>query len=256
MENKEISEDMLRLFEMMKMELDKQTKIITQNITATLMSSIENKITPLIEENKHLKAEIETLNKKVKYLENTKRINNIIIHGIKETEHSQDDLFNIIKDTLQNINIKVEKNDINKYYRLGKKEGNKTRPILISLISNLKKVEIIKNKNKMAEKTYITEDFSKETLDLRRNLQQQLQVEKEKGNEAFIKNNKIIVKGKSDAEKRKRELSTSPTDIKSPQPAEKEIIKAPSKMHKTDAFTYMKARSLSLSEKGTQQQKA
>lgn len=53
---------------MLKMDLEKQTKIITQNIAPTLMTFIENKITPLTEENKYLKADFETLNKKVKHL--------------------------------------------------------------------------------------------------------------------------------------------------------------------------------------------
>ncbi|KAF9418534.1 hypothetical protein HW555_004683 [Spodoptera exigua] len=110
----------------------------------------------------------------------------------------------------------------------------------------------------MLEKTYLTEDFSKETLQLRKNLQQQLKVEKERGNDAFIKNNKIIIKGKPEAEKRKRETSGSPSFSNTPPRAaeDENITKGPSKLHKTDAFAYMRARTISLSEKHSPQQKA
>ena len=253
-----MSEDMLRLFQMMKMELEKQTVTITQNISDALMLTIDEKIQPIIEENKNLKSEVEILNKKVKYLENMNRKNNIIVHGIKETENSHEELFIIIKNTLKIISVQMENFDINKCHRLGKKhEGRKDRPILISFTSYQKKIETIRNKRKMPQGTYITEDFSKETLDMRKKLQEELKQEIEKGNEAFIRNNKLIIKGKSEAEKRKREISMSPKCIQTPPHAtEGKNIIAPSKLHKTDAFAYMRARSLSLSEKQLQQNKA
>lgn len=252
-----MSEDMIRLFQMVKMELEKQTEIITQNVSDTLMRNIEDKMQPIIEENKHLKSEVETLNKRIKYLEDAKRVNNIILHGIKETENNGEDLYYIIKAILQNLRVKIEKYEINYYHRLGRKQdGVKARPILISFSSHLKKTEVMKSKSKMSDKTYITEDFSKETLELRKRLQQQLKQEREKGNEAFIKNNKLIVKEKPEVEKRKRESSLSPQNIQTlPRPTEGNNILAPVKMHKTDAFAYMRARSFSLTEKQTPQKK-
>lgn len=249
-----MSEEMLQLFQLMKMELEKQTTTITQNITNTLMRTIDDKIQPLLEENKQLKSEVQTLNREMNHLKETNRKNNIILHGVKETENNYTELFNIIMDILQNLNVKIEKFEINKFFRLGRKQdGSKIRPILVSLISYQRKAEIMKNKAKMPLKTFLTEDFSKETLELRKNLQQQLKEEREKGNEAFIKNNKLIVRGKPEAEKRKREISMSPKNIqKQPHSTEGKNIMAPSKMHKTDAFAYMRARSFSLSEKQTQ----
>ncbi|CAB3257724.1 unnamed protein product [Arctia plantaginis] len=240
------------------MELEKQTTTITQNITDTLMRTIDDKIQPLLEENKHLKSEVQTLNRKVKYLEEMNKKNNIILHGVKETENNYAKLFNIITDILQKMNVKIEKYEINKYYRLGKKQDeSKIRPILISFTSYQRKAEIMKNKAKMPPKIFLTEDFSKEKLELRKNLQQQLKEEREKGNEAYIKNNKLIVRGKPEAEKRKREISMSPRNIqKQPNSTEGNNLIAPSKMHKTDAFAYMRARSFSLAEKQTQPHKA
>lgn len=249
---------MLQLLEMMKIELQKQTETITQNITDTLMRTVDEKMQPIIEENKYLKSEVEILSKKIKYLEDGNRKNNIILHGVKETEDNYEGLYEIIKDKLQLMNVQIEKSEINKYHRLGKKQdANKIRPILISFTSHNRKAEIMRNKIKMPPNTYLTEDFSKETLEMRRNLQQQLKQEREKGNDAFIRNNKIITREKSESEKRKREISKSPQCLYKPPSRQVDSnILAPPKMQKTDAFAYMRARSISLAEKHSKQDKA
>lgn len=180
------------------------------------------------------------------------RKNNLILHGIKVIENSHEGLFIIIKkNILKIISVQIESFDINKCLRLGKKhEGRKDRPILISFIhqfSYQKKVEAMKNKRKMPQDTYITEDFSKEMLDMRKKLQQELKQERDKGNEAFIRNNKLIIREKSEVEKRKREISMSPKCIQTPpHPTVGKNIIAPSKLHKTDAFAYMRKISLTI----------
>ena len=58
----------------------------------------------------------------------------------------------------------------------------------------------------MPPNTYITEDLSEETVMLRKKLQQQVNKEMEKGNEAYTKNNKVIVKQE---DKRNRDNSVS-----------------------------------------------
>lgn len=252
-----MSADKLQLFQMMKIELEKQTITITQSVTDTLMRAMDDKIQPILEENKNLKIEVQSLNRKIKYLEDANRKNNLIIHGVKETENNYEDLFNTICYTLQKTKVNVEKIEINKYHRLGRKQEGKTRPILIAFTSYQKKVEVLKNKTKMPDQTYITDDLSKETIELRKNLQQQLKQEKEKGNEAFIKNNKLIIKEKPEPGKRKRDsCSLSPANIQTPtRPEGVKTIIAPPKLHKTDAFAYMRSRSHSLSEKQNQQHK-
>lgn len=245
-----ISEEMSTLFNMMKQELEKQTTIITESVTAKIMQNIDEKIKPLVEENKNLKLEIETLNIKINYLDNTNRKNNIIIHGIKETENNYTGLFNIIIDIFNKANVDIVNYDINRMYRLGKPNTDNVRPILISLTTFNKKIEILKNKSKMPVNTYVTEDFSKETIQKRKDLQSQLREEREKGNEAYIRNNKVIVKQKKENENRKRDRSISPRVTISQRECEKTII-APAKLHRTDPFAHMRARSNSLKENNT-----
>ncbi|XP_045492416.1 craniofacial development protein 2-like [Colias croceus] len=66
-----------------------------------------------------------------------------------------------------------------------------------------KKVESLEREKK--------KDYSKETLEIRKSLQPQLMQERQKGNLAYIKYDKLIVKENSKViDKRKREKSTSP----------------------------------------------
>lgn len=242
-----MSEEMSLLFSMMKQELEKQTTIITEAVTANIMRSIDEKIKPLVEENKMLQLEVEILNSRINRLEDTNRKNNIIIHGVEETETNFAGLFGIVGEILGKICVRVENYDINKIYRLGKQSTGKIRPIMISLTTYNKKIEILKGKTRMPVNTHITEDFSKETLQKRKELQGQLREEREKGNQAFIKNNKVIVKQTKETEKRKRDSSTSPGST-TQQEGKKTVI-APAKLIRTDPFAYMRSRSHSLTEK-------
>ncbi|KAJ0172549.1 hypothetical protein K1T71_011688 [Dendrolimus kikuchii] len=92
----------------------------------------------------------------------------------------------------------------------------------------------MRNKKKLKE-LYITEDYSKETLEIR----------KQKGNLAYIKYNKLIVKENSRAiDKRKREKSTSPqVEL---QPRKQQTLNS-SKNNRINAFDMMRGRSHSLS---------
>lgn len=74
----------------------------------------------------------------------------MILHGIKETENNYQELFNIIKETLENLDIAIETYEINNYYRLGRKQNEKKlRLILITFTSQIKKIKILRNKMKM-----------------------------------------------------------------------------------------------------------
>ncbi|CAH2092029.1 unnamed protein product [Euphydryas editha] len=253
-----MSQDMTQLFQMMKTEFDQQTAIVTKSVNETIMHIIDEKLHLFLEENKYLKNEVQRLKEKVKYLDEQNRKNNLLLHGIKETEKNHQELFNLIKQTLKNLDIEIDIYEINNFYRLGKKQGDsKVRPILISLTSFQKKLIILENKMKMPKQTYITEDFSKETLEMRKDLQEKLKQVKQSGKDAFIRNNKIVIKETIDTGKRKREASISPDNIKNKSlPSGSKNIIAPPKLQKTNLSEYMRVRSSSLTEKPSQQNNA
>lgn len=91
------------------------------------------------------------------------------------------------------MGINIDNDDINKLHTIEKKTSDKTRPVLITLTTYNKKYEILKNKKTISKPMYITEHFCKETLQKRKELQQEPHREKEKGNYVYIKNDKVVI---------------------------------------------------------------
>ncbi|KOB76970.1 Endonuclease-reverse transcriptase [Operophtera brumata] len=175
-------------FGMMKIEMSKQT--------TEIISQMDEKLAPFIREIEELKSENQKLKDKIAGIEKSKRFNNIIIFGIKETENSPTELMASTKGKIRNdLIISLDDKDINTIYRVGKKDSKneKDRPILISFVNGWKKIEIMKNRNKFKD-VYASEDYPREVLDKRKELQTKLIEERKKGNYAVIKYDKLIVR--------------------------------------------------------------
>ncbi|CAB3262176.1 unnamed protein product, partial [Arctia plantaginis] len=128
----------------MKIEMQNQTESITNSI----MERMDEKLKPLLEENRNLKIQLEKLESKIEYLERDKKSNNIIIYGLKEGEKSATELINFTKQKFQEeLDITLVDYDINQIYRIGKTTNKeKPRPTLLSFTNGWKKSEIFKNK--------------------------------------------------------------------------------------------------------------
>lgn len=229
------------LFEKMKIEMQNQAV----SISNTIMDRIDEKLKPVLEENKKLIFKVENLEKKIEFLERDKKGNNIIIYGLKEGEKSTRELIENAKNKFQKeLNLVLEDYDINKIYRIGKpNKGDKPRPVLLSFTCGWKKNEVLKNRKKSKE-LFVAEDFSKEILEKRKALLPKLIEERNKGNIAYLKFDKLIVKeGTKAKENRKRELSVSPlTNLQQ----KKQQTASFSRNNRTNAFDFMRNRSNSL----------
>ncbi|KPI92461.1 hypothetical protein RR46_13682 [Papilio xuthus] len=67
-----------------------QIKEQTKEINESFSKQMEEKLQPLIDENKKLKEELVLLKEKVDYLETEKKKNNIIVFGMPENETSNE----------------------------------------------------------------------------------------------------------------------------------------------------------------------
>lgn len=235
------------LFAKMKNEMQKQTIELKESITNNIMEKLDEKLQPIISENRNLKIKLEKLEKEMEITKRGNKQKNIVIFGVKEDETSTKVLIQKVKEIFKNdLDIQFEDNEINKIHRIGKKSSEKARPILFSFVNEWKKNEVMKMKKKLKD-VYITEDYTKEVLEKRKLLQAQLIEERSKGNIAYLKFDELIIKGKNDnmnKEKRKREMSTSPqeeTKIK------KQQNLMPSKTNRLNAYDVMRIRSNSFS---------
>lgn len=201
------------LLEKIQEKLEKQTISISESVTHNIMQQIGEKFQKLDEQNQQLRAEVSELKEKIKILETQKKRKNLLFFGIKEVSEYESNTIQFMKDKINtHLSINIQEHEINKAHRVGSKKSNGCRPILVSFISNWRRNFILKNKNKFPQGVYIKEDFTKEMLEIRKSLQPKINEERNKGNIAYIRGDKIIVKKptESSREKRKREPSSSP----------------------------------------------
>lgn len=217
-------------------DMGKQAEKITTTVTENLTKTIDENMKLLSTENEVLRKEIKELNEKVNKMDREIRANNLILHGIPETENDRMELLKVILDTLNIISKNTDsemwdKWEVNKFYRLGEKTESKNRPILVSVTTNWRKMVILKNNKLLPDGIYATDDLPKEVLAKRRELTTKLKEERGKGNIAYIRYDRLIVKD-AKKEKRKRSPTKSPTE---PRNQTADIIK-PSKINKISNF--------------------
>ncbi|VVD02850.1 unnamed protein product [Leptidea sinapis] len=101
---------------------------VSKPIHNTIRSTIDEKSKPLTRETEKLKKENEVLKSKIKSLEADCRKNNIIIHGIEESESNSGELMEFVLKTLNNINKNINSAEwdvSNQQYRKVGKENPK-----------------------------------------------------------------------------------------------------------------------------------
>lgn len=225
-------------------ELFDKLKIEMLNQTKDIISQMDEKLMPIKQELEELKTENCHLKTKIANLIKNSRINNIIVYGFEENEKSQVELMeSVIKKLNGDLNVQLEKKDINILHRIGKKDkpNNKKRPILISFVNLWKKIELMKKKKNL-KGIYISEDYPKEIQEKRKELQIKLIEERKKGKYAIINYDKLIVKEALNLGGRKRNLGNSPETIN--QPRKQLVLKG---TNRKNAFDIMRERSNSFS---------
>lgn len=202
--------DMNMLLSKLDERLNQQTITITNNVTKNVMAALDEKMNRLLEANSLLNARVEHLEEKIRALENSKRRNNIVFFGVQENERGKCELVQNIKDIIEEAGVHIDCQEIATAFRLGKK-GDKTRPVLVEMNSSCKKQLIFMNKKNLPAHVFVNDDFPKEVLEKRKQLLPKLEEERKKGNTAYIKYDKLIIKENNSKEKRKRDSeSTSP----------------------------------------------
>ncbi|CAG9822872.1 unnamed protein product [Phaedon cochleariae] len=165
----------------------------TQSLCKTLKSEVatnKEEVQLLQEENKQLKTQLEKV-------ERRQRHNNLVFYGIEEeaTETQYFLIETIVEITRQKLEVELKESEINDIFRLGKKTGHK-RPVLISLLSHIKRQEILKNGPKLKNTgIFIAEDLSESDLKERKILIGGLKEARNNNKKASIKGNKLIVDG-------------------------------------------------------------
>ncbi|KOB73484.1 Endonuclease-reverse transcriptase, partial [Operophtera brumata] len=160
----------------------------TEDRLITKLDKINEKLCDYKMELDELRNSHEKQEKQLDQLEKVVRKCNLVFFGVKEQEELYVELESIIiKIINEKLDFKCVRNEIQHRKEI-------PRPIILGLTTFGKKLQILKNKNKLeGTEIYIKEDFPPKVLIQRKNLQDQLKTEIDGGKKAFIRYNKLIV---------------------------------------------------------------
>lgn len=218
--HKQIMEEIKNMLVRMQQDMAQQNQNMLEmkeEIKNTIVNSLTERFDNIEQKNKLLEKKIDDQHTRINYLERQLRRRNIVLFGLEEEENSYHELEEkIIKIITTYLEVECNFNNIEATRRLGKK-GEKVRPVVVTLNTMGLKIKILKNKFRLNNTTYyIKENYPTEVLKIRKELQPQLQKQKEAGNNAIIRYDKLIVLSKQQSPHsnyHKRNFSESPETL-------------------------------------------
>lgn len=145
-------------------EIGKQIKDTDSKLSAKI-DSIDDKLGNFNQQLDELKISHDNQEKRLDYIEKEIRIRNLVFFGVPEQEKTYFELEDLILSIInEDLQVECYNNEIQHVRRIGKVSDN-PRPINVGLTTYGKKVQLLKNKNKLWEKTiYIKEDYPPKVL--------------------------------------------------------------------------------------------
>lgn len=143
--------------------------------------------------------QVEFLALKVDDLENRSRRNNLIIYGLSES--SDEDVRTLeakVRDDIFKKILGIEIDSIERVHRIGRKQSQRTRPVIIRLFNFAEKTKILSSCFKLKNtQISISEDFSKKVRDTRAKLWRSAVSDKAKGAKVSLAFDKLKINGKT-----------------------------------------------------------
>ncbi|XP_072935017.1 uncharacterized protein [Epargyreus clarus] len=200
-----------------KLENQKNADRVTERVTQNMNKILDEKFSSWEGKCQILENKVEQQERRIQFLEKQSRKRNIVFFGIAENETSYKNLENnLLQFIKENLHIDLVYSDLQEVKRVGKK-GEKPRPIIATFSTLGHKINILKQKRLLKDTHYyMNEDYPRDILEKRKELQEQVKQEREKGNKVTIKYDKLVILPKSN---NKRTLPTSPESNPQPQMA-------------------------------------
>lgn len=229
--DKDVSlKDIYNLINTVNTNLTKKIDNIEKEI-ADLSLHFNKQLSEIASEVKTVKTENALLETRLRTAERQLKRNNLIVYGIVEEDgETQADILKSFTTLLgEKLQINLSNKDFSNCFRLGKK-GNRSRPILIEVLSNFSKQLIIRQRAKLrGTNIFINEDLIPEDRNERKVLVKALKEARDQNLNASLKGSKLLVDGVcytysdiADAPTRQRK-----TDYDSPPPA-RSVVSEPS----------------------------
>ena len=144
-----------------------------------------------------LEAENNFLSRKIDYLENQSRRNNLLVFGLDDLPgESWSDSESLVRDIGDRIGVHLEEHDIERAHRVGSRRGR--RPIVVKFATFKKREAFLMSAARQLRDTRVkvAEDFSVTVRNTRKALGPYLQDARAKGHRASLRFDKLLVDGK------------------------------------------------------------
>lgn len=144
-----------------------------------------------------LEKENSSLSRKIDYLENQSRRNNLLVFGLEELRgETWADSERLVHDVAEQVGVKLDEYDVERAHRVGRRPGK--RPIVVKLASFKKRDELLHGAAQKLRDAPIrvAEDFSAPVRHTRQLLSHYLQDARKKGHRASLRFDKLIVDGR------------------------------------------------------------
>lgn len=157
-------------------------KLEIKELRNTLMNLQESR-TELQNMAQEMKLTIQQQQQKIIDLEDRQRRNNLVVFGITENaSETSDELKQKVLCDVFEKRLDVKVSSVERIHRLGKKNGNKARAVIIKFFDYNEKMAILKNCKKLkGTKISVSNDYSQATSQKRRNLWASTKIERERG---------------------------------------------------------------------------
>lgn len=143
---------------------------------------------------------------KMEYLESQSRRNNLVFDGIQESQgetwsETEEKVKQVVKEKLQ-LQREVE---VERAHRTGKPGGDRPRPIVVKFLMRKDRTEILqRTRNLKGSRIYINEDFTEAVRRKRKELMPDLRAARERGDIAYLRQDKLIIHPRSSTPKQPR----------------------------------------------------
>lgn len=182
-----------------KKDSEESLKTLETRIIENINKNIDKKFNKIYGELEEIKESNMKLDKRILEIEKHIRRKNIIFFGVEEGEKSYDELEKkILHIITQDMHVECSNSEIEIVRRMGKPSANKIRPIVATFITLGKKINILMNKRHLNNKSiYIKVDYPKQVLEERKKLQEQAQMYRKEGNNAYIRNGQLVIQSQN-----------------------------------------------------------
>lgn len=164
--------------------------------THEIKNLMEEKFENLIKDGKETRVKVDQHEVRIKAQEKEMVRRNLIIYGLTEGEQEN---FGDLRDKLgwifnEKMELNIGHNEIDTFFRMGRKNPGKSRPVMVKLVSGWRKSQVLLNTSKLVgTKVFIDSDLTKEEQTERKAMVELMNMFRRKGDHAVVRGCKLYV---------------------------------------------------------------